>query len=91
MDTDGESRDIGNEKNPAIATWTVCLILPFQDEPEHQRREERGEGIDLSLNSREPESVAEGIGQSAYQSAGLNGDNIGNAVGINGWTNQFLG
>ena len=77
MDTDGEARDIGYEENPTVAAWTVGLILPFQDKPEHQRSEERGEGIDLSLNSREPESIAEGIGQSAHQSARLDSNNVG--------------
>ena len=76
MDTDGEARDIGYEENPAVAAWTVSLIFPFQDEPEHQGSEERGEGIDLSLDCRKPEGVAESIGHSTHQSAGLNQDDL---------------
>ena len=63
MDTNGEARDIGYQENPAVTAWTVSLALPLQDEPEHQGSKEGREGIDLSLDSREPEGVAEGVGQ----------------------------
>ena len=76
MDTNGETRYISNKDYPAVAAWTVSLIFPFQDEPEHQGSEERGEGIDLSLDCRKPEGVAESIGHSTHQSAGLNQDDL---------------
>ena len=51
MDTNGEACDIGYQENPSITINTISLIAPFQNQPEHQSRQETGEGIDLSLDS----------------------------------------
>ena len=74
MHADGEARHIHDEHQPAVAVRLVGMLLPLQDEPEHHGGEGRGVGIDLALDSREPEGVAEGIDQGAHQSAALNGD-----------------
>ena len=73
MDTYGESRDIGYQDNPSV----VGSLFPFQDEPEHQSCQETGEGIDLSLYSREPKGIAKGVSQGAYHATALNGDDTG--------------
>ena len=40
MDTDGQPCDIGNQDDPPVALWTVSLLFPFQNQPEHQGGQE---------------------------------------------------
>ena len=47
----------------------VGVVLPLQDEPEHDGGEERRERIDLALNSREPERIGEAIDERADESS----------------------
>ncbi len=77
MDTDGQSCDIGNQDNPSSTAGLIHLVLPFQNQPEHQGGQETGEGIDFCLDCREPERVAEGVDQCANHAACLNSDDIG--------------
>ena len=84
MDADGKARDVGYQDYPAVAAWTVSRFLPFQYQPEHQGREERGESIDLSLDSREPEGVAKGVSQRTHHSARFDGDDLSKGHGTRG-------
>ena len=49
----------------------VGMFLPLQDEPDHRRRESRRTGIDLRLDRRKPERIAEHIDEGTCQSRGL--------------------
>ena len=53
------------------------MILPFQDQPEYHCRKSRGIGIDLTLDSREPERIAEGIDEGSHQTGCLDGNRLG--------------
>ena len=77
VDTDGKSRHIHDKHEPAVAVRLVGVVFPLQDEPEHQSREGRGVGIDLTLDGREPEGVAKGVDEGAHQSGGLDGYHLG--------------
>ena len=81
MDTDRQTGDVHDEYEPTVTVWLVGYIFPFQDEPEHDGRQGRGVGIDLTLHSREPERVAEGVYQSTHQTGCLDGDEL--------WQSQF--
>ena len=59
MHSDGKSYHVCNEHEPAVAVRFVGMILPFEDKPEHDCGESRGVSINLPLDSREPECVAE--------------------------------
>ena len=65
MHTDGKARHISNEDEVSVGMWLVGMFLPFQDEPEHNGREERREGIHLTLNRREPKRIRETIDECA--------------------------
>ena len=67
MDGDGHTDDVGYQDEIAVGMGLVGTVLPFEDEPEHERRAERREGIDLALDGREPERVAPGIHQCTAQ------------------------
>ena len=64
--TNGEADDIGQQNDVAIAFDTCTATLPLEDKPEYQSRHERREGIDLCLDSREPESIGPCVNQSTY-------------------------
>ena len=66
---DAEAGQVGDEHQPAVAVRLVGDVLPFEDEPEDHCREQRGEGVDFALDGREPERVAERIGQGSHQAA----------------------
>ena len=92
MDTDGQSCNIGNQDNPSSTAGLIHLALPFQNQPEHQGGQETGESIDFCLDCREPEGVAEGVGQCANHAACLSGDDLRNAhFPIADRANQFPG
>ena len=65
MHTDGKARHISYEDEVSVGMWLVGMFLPFQDEPEHNGREERREGIHLTLNRREPKRIRETIDECA--------------------------
>ena len=57
----------------------VSLVFPFQDQPEYHCRKGRRIGIDLALDCREPEGVAERIDQCAHHGRGFNGNDLAEA------------
>ena len=65
MHSDGYTDDVCNEHQIFVAVRHVGTVLPLEDQPEHQRRAERGECVDLTLDSREPESIAPGVHERA--------------------------
>ena len=73
MYADGEARHVGDEDKVAVGMRFVGVVLPLQDEPEHDGGEERRERIDLAFDSREPERVGEAIDERADES-GQNGN-----------------
>ena len=76
MDANRQSGDIHDEHKPAVAVRFIGHILPFQNEPEHNGRQRRGVGIDLTFDGREPECIAECVYQRTHQSGSLNGDKL---------------
>ena len=91
MDTHGKSCDIGYQHKPPVGIGSCGLTLPFQYQPEHQRRKETGKGIDFGLNGRKPEGVAESVGQGTHHAAGLNADYLCRGQRILGGAKQFAG
>ena len=77
MDTNGKAGHIEDEHQPTVAMRLVCTVFPLQDQPEHDGCEGRGVGIDLTLDSGEPECVGECVNQSAHQGGSLYGDGLG--------------
>ena len=67
---DGHADHIGDKYQVSVAMGLVGAVLPLEYEPEHQRRTERREGVDLALDGREPERVAPRVGQRAAKAAG---------------------
>lgn len=53
--------DIGYQHQVTVGMGLVGAVFPFQNQPEHQRRAERRECIDLTLDGRKPKCVAPGI------------------------------
>ncbi len=77
VDTNGEARHVENKNKPAVGMRLVGVVFPLQDEPEHHSGEGRGVGIDLALDGREPEGVAEGIDERTHHARRLNGNGLG--------------
>ncbi len=73
MDAYAEACHVGDEHQPAVAVRLVGVVFPFKYEPEHYCRECRRVGVDLALDSAEPEGVAERINQCAHKAASLDG------------------
>ena len=76
VDADAEARQIGNQDEPAVGVWLVGHVFPLQDEPEHDGGEQRRERIYLALDGREPERVAERVGQRAHYAATHDGGHL---------------
>ena len=76
MYANGKSCQIGYQDEPTVAVRFVGHLFPLQYQPEYHGCEQRREGIYLTLYSREPEGVAEGVGQCAYQSASHDGNQL---------------
>ena len=74
VNADGETRDIGDEHQPAVAVGLVGMVFPLQYQPEHDGGEGRRIGIYLAFYGRVPEGVAKRIDQRAHQSGSLDGD-----------------
>ena len=74
--TDAEACEISDEDDPAVAVRLVGNVFPLQYQPEYDGGEHRGVGIYFSFDGREPECVAECIGQCAYQSGTHDGDQL---------------
>ena len=55
----------------------VGLLLPFEHQPYDQRREHRREGVDLTLDGREPERIGEGVGQGTHDACTQDGPHVG--------------
>ena len=66
---DAKSREVENQYEPAVGVGLVGMVLPFQNQPEHQGGEHRGVGINFALDGREPERVAPRVSQRARQAA----------------------
>ena len=62
----GESCHIHDKHQPAVGMGLVGLVLPLEDKPEDDGGEGRRVGIHFTLDSREPEGVAEGIDEGAH-------------------------
>ena len=41
VNTDGQSHEVRDSDQPSVTTLFVCLLIPFEDQPEDHRREER--------------------------------------------------
>ena len=65
---DAQTHQIRDKNQPTVRAFFVRLFVPFEDEPEHHRREERRTRIYLTLNRREPEGVAECVCERTYRS-----------------------
>ena len=61
MDAGAEASEKGNEEKTAA----VGLVVPPQRRPDDDGGDEDGEGVDLTLNGREPGSVAEEVAEGA--------------------------
>ena len=66
---DAKSREVENKHEPAVRVGLIGVVLPFQNQPEHQGGEHRGVGINFALDGREPERVAPRVSQRARQAA----------------------
>ena len=77
MHTNGEADDIGQQNDVAITFDTSTAALPLEDKPEYQSRHKRREGIDLCLDSREPESIGPCVNQGTYHTREKDGDGLG--------------
>ena len=71
---DGEAGEIGNEDEISVRAGLVGMVFPFEHHPKHDCREERGVGIDFTLNGREPEGVGEAVDECTGESGSLYGD-----------------
>ena len=56
-----QSRHVHYKYKPSVTMRLVGMVFPFQYKPEYHCCEGRRVGINLTLYSREPESIAEGI------------------------------
>ena len=66
---DAQAHQVGDQDQPACVVGLVGHALPLQDGPEHDGREEGGQGVHLALHGAEPEAVAPGVGQGAHHAA----------------------
>ena len=41
VNADGQSHEVRDSDQPSVTTLFVCLLIPFEDQPEDHRREER--------------------------------------------------
>ena len=82
MHTDAEACEISDEDDPAVAVRLVGNVFPLQYQPEYDGGEHRGVGVYFSFDGREPECVAECIGQCAYQSGTHDGDQLSACDGV---------
>ena len=67
MHPDTQTHEVGDEYQPAVATLIVAALVPLEDQPKDYGREERAEGIDLSLYGAEPEGVREGVHEAPHE------------------------
>ena len=77
VDADGKAHQETDEDQPAVGIRLVGLLLPFEGGPEHDRREERGHGIDLTFHGREPERIGKTVGESAHDPRAEDGEGTG--------------
>ena len=68
VNADGESRQIGDQYDPAVRVRLVGHVLPFEDRPENECREHRRQRVYLSLDGREPERIGERVGSRSDES-----------------------
>ena len=69
VDTYRQTHKVGNKDYPTHRRRTICILLPLEHQPHYQRCEHRRQGIDLTLNGREPEGVGIGIRQRTYDTS----------------------
>ena len=74
VDTDTQTHQISDKDQPFVGSLFVRLFVPFEDEPEDHRCEQRGRSIYLAFDSREPERVAEGVREGTYGAGTQQGD-----------------
>ncbi len=75
-----KSHQEADQHNPAVRVGFVRLFVPLRHRPEHERREERGHRIDLTLDRREPKCVREAVCECSDCSASVNRERL--AYGI---------
>ena len=63
MYADRESHKVGDKDYPTHRGRAVGILLPLEHKPHYQCRKHRREGVNLTLDSREPEGVGIGIRQ----------------------------
>ena len=68
VDADRETHQVRNQDQPAVTARLFCVLVPFQDSPEHHGGEQARRGIHLAFHGREPERVAERVRQRADSS-----------------------
>ena len=66
MHTDRQTHQVCDQNQPTVCVRIIGHVLPFEHCPHNQRGEHRRESIDLTLDSREPEGVGEGVSQCAH-------------------------
>ena len=76
VDTDTQTGHIGDEHKPTVAMRLVSMVFPLQDEPEYHSGKGRRERINLTLDSREPEGIAEGVDECAHHTGCLDGNQL---------------
>ena len=64
--TDTQTGHIGDEHEPSVAMRFVGMVFPLQNQPEYHSGKGRREGVNLTLYSREPEGIAEGVDECAH-------------------------
>ena len=69
MNPDGQTDEVGQQDQPAVASGRVGFFFPAQHQPECYGREEGREGIDFTFPRGEPEGITERIDQRTGKSA----------------------
>ena len=77
-----QTHQIGNQYQPTVTSFFICLFVPFQNQPEHHSRKQRRRSIYLTFYRRKPESVRKCIGQSTYCTGTQNGDILPQRISI---------
>ena len=74
VNSDGKPHEVSDEDEPFGGSLLIGDVLPLQDRPKHQSREEAGQSVHLPLHSTEPEGITEGVGQCTDDSRAQDSD-----------------